>query len=533
MDKAQELIEKQGKLESERSNWDNHWSEIAPLVLQRQDDFFNRNRTDGERRTRQKFDDTATLALERGAAAIEGILIPRGQKWHGIGVPEELKDNEEVKRWADDTRDFLFRQRYNDKANFASQAHEHILSLLAFGTAVMMVEDDLKGQVHYKSSHLSEHFIMENSFGVVDTNFRKYRITARQAAERFGENTPPKVRQCLEKNPQKEMEFLHVVMPDKDNETDYPFVSYHVSIEDGVVISVGGFRSFPYIVSRWVTAPNEIYGRSPAMNALAEIKMLNQIRRTDLKARHNAVDPPILAADQHTIRRLSMKAGSINYGTIDASGRPLVQPYNTGHSISTSEDTINDSREFINDAFFVSLFQILVDSPQMTATEVLQRAQEKGTLLSPAAGRQMSEWIGPLIEREMDIYGEYGVFEDGGILEMPDALKELDGEFDIKFTNPITRMQQSEEALGTERTIQSLLPFAELGALDRINFAEYGDIMREANGAPARLFKSDEELAAEQQAEQQVQMMQQMVEAAPQVAGAVKDIAQAEALDRG
>lgn len=526
---ATELINKQKKLQGERSNWDNHWSEIAPLLLQRQDDFFMQRRTEGERRTRQKFDDTATIALERGAAAIESVLVPRSQKWHSIGLPDDLEDDHEANVWADNLTNFLFRKRYEPQANFASQAHEYILSLLAFGTAVMLVEDNVGKGIRYKTSHLGEHFIMEDASGSVDTNYRLYRMTAKQASERFGDLTPEKVRQCYEKEPHKKMEFLHVVMPDVEGDTEYPFVSYHVSIEDNELISVGGFKTFPYIISRWLKAPNETYGRSPAMNVLAEIKMLNQMRRTDIKARHNAVDPPILAADQHTIRRLSMKAGAINFGTIDMNGRPLVQPYNTGHNINASIDSLEQSRKVINDAFFVTLFQILVDQPQMTATEVLQRAKEKGTLLAPNAGRQMSEWLSKLVEREISIYEDYGIFEDGQFLQVPESLKERGVNFDVKFTNPITTMQRTEEALNTERTVQALLPFAELGVLDRIDFEAYGDIMLEANGAPMKLFKSDEQRQAEAEAAARQQQMQQMLESAPAVAGAVKDLAQAEA----
>jgi hypothetical protein len=68
-----------------------------------------------------------------------------------------------------------------------------------------------------------------------------------------------------------------------------------------------------------------------------------------------------------------------------------------------------EGRAIINDSFLVTLFQILIDSPQMTATEVLQRAQEKGALLSPTMGRQQSEFLGPTIERELDVLAQQGM----------------------------------------------------------------------------------------------------------------------------
>ena len=532
---AQELINKHARLRSDRANFEHHWSEIAPLVLPRQDDFFEERRSAGDRRTRQKYDDTATLALERGAAAIEGILIPRGQIWHRMGLPEELADDYEANVWADDLTKFLFKQRYSDKANFASQAHEFIMSLLCFGTAVMSVEDIVGEGLKYRNSHLSEHCIMENARGKIDTDYRKYRMTAKQAYEKFGEKTPEKVMKCLEKEPHKKMDFLHVVMPDVDRDTEMPFVGYHVSCEDNELIDIGGFKSFPYVVSRWVTAPNETYGRSPAMNVLSEIKMLNQIRKTDLKARHNAVDPPILAADQMTIRKLSMKAGHINYGTVGMDGRPLVMPYNAGHDINVSNDTIEQSRRIINDAFFVTLFQILVDTPQMTATEVLYRAEEKGMLLSPSAGRQMSEWLSPLVERELTLYEDYGIFEDDGFLAMPESVKEAGGRVEVDYINPLVQMQQAGEGSATERTIQSLVPIAQIdpSVLETVDWAMYGEIIRKSNGAPQALFKSPERLEQERAQKEQAMAMQQMVEAAPQVAGAVESIAKAQSLQEG
>jgi len=530
---ASELIQKQGQLASDRSTFEQHWAEVAPLVLPRQDEFFGSKREEGERRTSKKFDDTATLALDHGAAAIESVVSPRGTQWHKIGLPEEIEDDQASQEWADKLTSFLFKRRYSARSNFASQLHETYLSLLAFGTGIMIVEDMVGSGIRYKSGHVAEHFYMENNRGFIDVDYRKYRLTARQGMEKWGDKAPPCVKKNFEKHPSQKLEFLHVVMPNENGDGDMPFVSYHISIEDNSLIDVGGYNSFPYIISRWTTSPNEIYGRSPAMSVLAEIKMLNAVRKTDLRARHMAVDPPILAADERSIRKFSMQSGKINYGTLGMNGEPLVRPYQSGASIPTSSDTIEESRQFINRAFFLNLFQILVDAPAMTATEVLQRAQEKGQLLTPTAGRQMSELLEPLIMREISIYEQYGMFEDGAPLAMPDAVKSQEGRFDIVYTNPLSRMMMAEESLGAERTVQALLPLAQIdpSVLRRIDWNEYGDMIRKANGAPAKIFRSDEEMAAIMQQEAQAQQAQQLIQAAPQIAGAIKDVAQAQSYE--
>lgn len=529
---ASELIQKEATLRAERATFEQHWAEVAPLVFPKQDIFFQKHTTPGEKRSRERFDDTAALALDHGAAAIESIVTPRNVMWHGIGLPEQVEEDYDAQVWADRLQKFLFKRRYRPATNFSSNLHECYLSLLAFGTCVLLIEDMLDGTLRYKASHIGEHCFMENNRGLVDVDYRKYKLSARQAMQKFGDKTPGKIKETAEKHPSQEIEFLHVIMPDVDGDSGQTFASYHVYIEGNELISIGGFKTFPYIISRWTTSPNEKYGRSPAMQVLAEIKMANQMRKTDIKARHMAVDPPLLAADQSTIRKFSMKPGYLNYGTLDINGNPLVRPYNSGVNMPASNDGMNKSHEYINRAFFLNLFQILVESPQKTATEVMQLAQEKGQLLTPTAGRQMSELLDPMIMREISIYEEYGIFEDGQPLELPDSLKELNGEFDITYDNPLSRMQVSEQALGTERTLQSILPLAEIDPtlLDRINFEEYANIMREANGAPAKLFRSPEEVAAIQQNRQQQEQQQQAVSAMPQVAGAIKDIAQAEAM---
>jgi len=532
---GKELLDIQGVLAKERAPWESLWAEVSPLVLPRQDSFFGKNSTSGMKRSTEKVDDTAPLALERGSAGIEGILIPRKQLWHGIVPDMDREATFEELEWGERVRDFMFKHRYRASANFASQAHEMIMSLLAFGTGVMSIEDSVGEGIKYRNCHISEHYIMENQYGSVDTDYRMYKLTARQAVEKFKENTPETVAKIAEKTPTEKIEFLHVVMPDKNRDTNYKFASYHLLAETGEMIHVGGFKSFPYVISRWVTAPNEVYGRSPAMTVLSEIKMLNQIRKTDLRARHNAVAPPHLATDRQSLSKVSLKSNSIIYGAISPDGKQLLRPYNFGARIDVSNQTIEQSRTVINDAFFVTLFQILVNTPQMTATEVLSRDQEKGTLLSPSAGRQNNEWLEPQIHRELDIFTEYGVFEEGAILEMPESIRDDGGIVSVDFSNPLSLMQKSNEALGAEKTIQSLLPISQIDPtiLDNVDWAKYAEILRKANGAPVGLFKSPDVIEAEQAQKKEMSDMQGLAQMAPQMAGAVKDIAQAQSFTEG
>lgn len=535
-DTAKEIIQIQQQLASERNVYDNHCKEVAELILPRQDEFFREKSPEGEKRNSKIIDSASQEALNKFAAAMESILTPRASKWHKLGVKSKaLKDNQEVTEYLDEVNDILFEKRYATTANYASQQHEAYMSLGAFGTAVMMTEDNPETRgIRYSTSHISEHYFMEDASKNIDTDYRLYRLTARQAMMRFGEeNLPKNIVEAFEKNPTEKFEFIHCVMPNNDRKfskkdfKSFKFSSFHIAVADAHLISEGGFRTFPYHISRYVTAPNEKYGRSPGMTALSEIKMLNAMRKSDLRARHMATDPPVLTASERGLRKPLIKPSAVNYGALDANGNPLVKPYMNGARVDVSNDAMSKSHEIINDIFLVTLFQILVDTPQMTATEVLQRAQEKGALLSPTAGRQQSEALGPMIEREIDLLSF-----SGELPPMPDALVDAGGEFEIQYTAPLNVLQKAGEAAAATQIVNDVIPLAQFdpSILYTIDFKEYVNVMKEARGAPAKMFRSIEEQQALAEAEQQAQELQQMVEAAPSVAGAVKDIAQAEAL---
>ena len=115
-------------------------------------------------------------------------------------------------------------------------------------------------------------------------------------------------------------------------------------------------------------------------------------------------------------------------------------------------------------------------------------------------------------------------------MALPESMKKTGGKFEVKYTNPLSKMQMADEAMGVQNTVNALIPIAQFdpSVLKRVDWKEYADIMREANGAPSRLFKSDEQMDAEEAQEAELANMQMMVQSAPQVAGAIKDVAQAQ-----
>jgi hypothetical protein len=188
---------------------------------------------------------------------------------------------------------------------------------------------------------------------------------------------------------------------------------------------------------------------------------------------------------------------------------------------------MQDERKLINDHFLITLFQILVDAPNMTATEAMLRAQEKGALLAPTMGRQQSEMLGPTIERELDILAHAGAFPP-----MPDELLAAGGEIEIEYDSPLTRAQKAEQGIGILNTFNAVAPFVEArpDILDKFDFEECVDVIADVNGMPAKCLNSPEIMKRMKQQRVEQQQMDKLLEAAPIAAGAAKDLAHAQSL---
>jgi hypothetical protein len=226
------------------------------------------------------------------------------------------------------------------------------------------------------------------------------------------------------------------------------FSSHYLLKDQKVLLAAGGYRCMPYSVARYLTAPGENYGRGPAMNVLGGINVLNEEKKVILKQGHRAVDPILLMHDDGIIENMNLKPGSMVPGGVSAEGRPLVHTLPTGNFI-IGKELMDDERMAINDAFLVTLFQILIETPQMTATEVLERAREKGALLSPTMGRYQSEGLGPMCEREFDL-----LMFQGLIPPPPQVILDAGAEYMVEYDAPLNRAMRAEEAAGGMRTFQ-------------------------------------------------------------------------------
>lgn len=540
-ERADAYIREHEQLASRRGVWENHWREVAERVRPNANYFQRRDRPGGDKRQEKVFDATAPLALPKFAAAVISMSFPANQRYQRLAATDPaLEKDDSVRKYLDAFTDLLFRVRYSPTANFQSQSGEVVLDVGAFGTGVLFIDDVYGIGIRYKSFPLSECWIAEDAHGRVDTLYRKFKYTPHQAATMFGglSKLPERIRTAYEKDPHnQQFEFLHAVKPNlnpnpkRKDWQGMAFSSCYIAYEDRHFISEGGFREFPFAVPRYETNPREAYGRSPAMNVLPAIKMLNEQKKTVLRAGQRVVSPPIMLTDDGSLQAFNVRPDALNYGYVDSNGRALAVPLQSNGRVDIGLDMMNAEREAINDAFFVTLFRILVEEPQITATEAMLRAQEKGQLLAPTMGRIQTELLGPTTQREIDILVQSGTAERV-LGPMPPALMEAGGEIKIDYQSPLNLAQRAGAGMGIMNTMQAIAPLAQIDprvmtVFDPIEMARE---LAQINGMPEKCIRSDEQVAAIDEQQAKASQAQQLLAAAPVVASTVKDLSQAQAM---
>ena len=506
------------KLEADRGTWESHWQEILDYVMPRKAEItFLRSR--GEKRTEVLFDSTAITANNLLAASLQGTLTSPSLPWFSLKLRDDDANKvRDIQIWLEDTARRMY--AVFNESNFNTEVHEMYLDLCSVGTSAIFVEEAnegfLQGGLHFNTLHIAEYFIQENSTGRVDTLYRKYKMTARQAVQEFGEdNVGTKIKDALKDKPDTQFNFIHAVEPTADYErsvdmkskTKLPFHSCHVCFEDKMVVRTGGYNEFPYLVPRWSKATGEIFGRSPSYNALPDIKTLNKAVEIGLKAWAKAIDPPLLVTDDGVIGRVRMTPAGITVVRSDTAVKPL----QIGSNWQITDLKENQLRTAIRQAYYSDQLQ-LQEGPQMTATEVQVRYELMQRLLGPTLGRFQTEFLNPLIERVFGI-----MMRSDALMPRPEAMSDMN--MDIEYVGPLARSQRMEEAIAVERLYQLAMQVVQIDptVMDVIDHEQAIRMRATLLGVPKTVLRGEDEVAeireqraaAQQQAQEQAMAQQQ------------------------
>lgn len=449
------LLERYERAKSKRANWESHWRECYEYAMPQRDGSID-GAASGEKKTDRLFDGTAPDAVDQLAASLMAELTPPWARWFELVPGIELLPEEAAGIAAPLEETSQAIQSNFDRSNFAVEIHQCFLDLVTIGTASLLFEEAPLGEpsaFRFTAIPVGEAVLEEGGLGRLDVTYRKSSLTRLQMRARFPNfesedellarsNAGPNT-----EGDEKSFDVLEAVSPEEGR--GYRYLAILLNEQNGnnkpFVLREGRFQESPFLNFRWMKAPGEIYGRSPVMKALPDIKTANKTVELVLKNATISVTGIWQADDDGVLNPATVRLapGTIIPKAVGSSGlTPLAAP----GRFDVSQIVLDDMRARIRHALLADQLGPL-QGPQMTATEVMERSAQMARMLSATYGRLQAELLNPLANRALAILRRRG--------EVPDVL--IDGrEVDLSIVSPIARQQKQAEAQGAMQWFQSL-----------------------------------------------------------------------------
>lgn len=503
------------ELKNERESWMGHWSDISRFLLPRSGRFFVTDRNKGESRHNNIIDSTGTRALRVLAAGMMSGMTSPARPWFRLATPDpELNMNTPVKMWLSDVSRLM--GMVFAKSNTYRALHTTYEELGAFGTGAKIVLSDFSSVIHHYPLTAGEYAIATDYKGNVNTLYREFEKTVAELVAEFGlSNCSAEVQQLYRNNQLGSwIKVRQAIEPRSDRDPRkrdnrnmaWKSVYYEAGRSSQKVLRESGFDQFPALVSRWATSGGDIYGNSPGMEALGDIRQLQHEQMRKGQAIDFKTKPPLQVPVSMKNEDQDWLPGGVSYYDASSPTAGVRSAFEVNLDLSHLLNDIQDVRERIRGSFFADLFLMLsnIDHTGMTATEVAERHEEKLLMLGPTVERLHNEELNPLIEVT------FAHMARAGILPPPPV--ELQGvDLQVEF---ISVLAQAQRAVGTnsiDRFVGNLGAIAAIkpDVLDKFNSDEWADVYSDMLGVDPSLILADDKVALIRQNRAQQQAMAQ------------------------
>ncbi len=567
-DKIKLALDRLKDMQKGKHFWFAHWQQVGEYFFTRKANFTTTHQ-EGAFLNDELFDGAGPGALMKMASALVGMMWPNGAKSFVCERARGIPDTEEVKKYYERVTEILADAMDDPRAGLQVGLDEYMLDQGGFGTSGVSCMPGKKSKLMYKAENVKFMSIDEGPDGFVDTVYLEFEWAIRKAVKEYGVDAlhPETQKLFREGKEDNKVKILFCVQPRMDRDATkegvlaMEFESLHIEVDRKHIIREGGFNELPIKVARFRKALNELYGRSPAMEALPDVQEINAIWEAVTLAIEKKLEPPIAVLDDGTLgsNQLDTSAGAINVlnisGRAGATGSPVIPIY-TVEEINDAVGLIERLENSISNHFFLDRLLDFNNETQMTLGETNIRNRIRGFLLGAVFSRQIAELFSPLIERSFNLMyemGELGVIEDSpqyaqkiadgedpaDILVIPEPIvRKMRGKdgvidkkppFKIKYISPAARILQSEQAQGIVQTLDFAISASQVNpeAADNIDLDKAIKILASIWGAPSEILNSDEERENIRQGREEAMQEAQLAQAAPKAADAVKKLAEA------
>lgn len=529
----QRKLQRKSALYMERSSWVEHWREISDYQLPRAGRFFASDRNDGKKRHNNIYDNTAMFSIRTLSAGMMAGMTSPARPWFRLGLKDkDLMESANVKNWLHQTGT-LIRSIYA-QSNTYRALHTVYEELGTFGTAATFMLPDFDNVVHHYPMTIGEYALAHNHKGEVDTVVREVDMTVGQIVEQFGiANVSQTVKNMFDQgNFDKWVTIIHMVEPRRDRDVSkkdavnkrFSSVYFEAGSDDtSKFLRESGFDRFPALTPRWTVTGNDIYGTSPGMECLGDVKQLQHEQLRKAQGIDYQTLPPLQVPTAYKGQDKARMPGGVYYVDATGPGGGVRSAFEVNLNLQHLREDIVDVRERIKSSYYADLFLMLANDTRsgITATEVAERHEEKLLMLGPVLERLHNELLSPMIDITFDYCREANI--------LPIPPKEMQGmELDIEFISTLAQAQRAVASQGMDQLIGRAINMSSVkpDVLDKINFDQIIDDTGDMFGVNPALIVPDDVVANIRAERAQKQAAQNALASAPLMANAAQSASQ-------
>jgi hypothetical protein len=523
------LLQRWGELKQERASWVPHWQEISDHILPRSGRFFSQDRNRGEKRYNKINDSTGTKALRTLAAGMMSNMTSPARPWFRLSTSDpKLDESDAVKQWLADVQQ-LMNMVFN-KSNTYRALHSMYEELGAYGTSSAIVLPDFNNVLHITTLTAGEYAIGTDHMGNVNTLYREFDMTVAQVVEEFGiENCSTSVKQAFERGSlDKWVTIIHAIEPRKNRDMkkkdakNMAFTSCYFEPGDQSegYLRESGFKRFPALCPRWSISGGDIYGNSPGMEVLGDIKQLQHEQTRKAQGIDYMTKPPLQAPPNMKGREVDTLPGGITY-VEQTTGGGIKTAFDARIDLNHLLTDIQDVRQRISSGFYADMFLMMANDQRsgITATEVAERHEEKMLMLGPVVERLHNEILSPLIDMTFDRMVEAQI--------IPPPPEEIAGmELNVEFVSVLAQAQRAVATSSVDRFIGNLGAVAQYKpeVLDKLDADKWADEYADMLGVNPNILVPKDKVDAVRMQRAQAAQAQQQASAIEQLAGAAQKL---------
>ena len=485
MELSTEVLKKRyKKAQTHKEQWRAIYEEAYEYALPMRNlyDGYYEQSTPGQNKMKRVFDSTAIHSTARFANRLQSSLFPPQRAWCRLQPGNEIPKEREIE--TQQVLDFYSERMFSimNQSGFDLAMGEFLLDL-AVGTAVMLIQpgDELT-PIRYTAIPSYHVTFDEGPNGNVDTVYRKFRRPFRVIDKEWPDaEMPEEMLRKYQEDPTEMVELLEATYTE-DNQIHYCLMT----MEDDYKLVHRNLKSFPFVISRYMKASNERYGRGPILYCLPDIKTLNKVVELTLKNASISIGGVFTAVDDGVLnpQTISIVPGAVIGVSSNGGPRgPSLAPLPRSGDANLSQIVANDLRTNIKKTLLDE--GLTPDNMSArSATEINARLSDLAQNLGSAFGRLISETMHPIVRRTLELMDEMGMIElplkVNGLEVKVTPVSPLAMANNIEKVSEIMQFMQVSQALGPQA--QTLL------RMDAV-----GDYLADQLGIPAELRTTPQE----------------------------------------